>query len=343
LEKQFKDLNYYFYNIPFCIFKNFWRKFIDTHCIRNRLCIYYNWYINYWKCNKCRYWLFCNNFNKKILKKEIDYLDWFYEEIIYKDVLLEKVKLFYNYFIDLWFKRDQFYCSTSQKYISDLLVWKIDYISVKFLDYLTLYFNFNNEEKLFHFFEWESKSMSLVCKNDLNDKQIQEVIKKTWININISYWKNIEKKIDKYIYKWDYFLYGYDLNWREWDFFDFEKEDLLVDNKKCTIFKGKTYNSSDVTEEILRNKVKIVKKARDIILKDSDIYIWRDLLSWVKLKNYKWLLLSSDNLGEKGRFFRSKSLVEVPVIYDIKPDITKYLNDGDVIDIDFSKWVIKKI
>jgi hypothetical protein len=23
LEKQFKDLNYYFYNIPFCIFKNF--------------------------------------------------------------------------------------------------------------------------------------------------------------------------------------------------------------------------------------------------------------------------------------------------------------------------------
>lgn len=339
LNKYYKGSDYYFYNIPFCFFKKFGRNFIDRHCIRNRLCNYYDWYVTYNKCNKCRYWLFCNNFNSNISINELYNLESFNEEYINKDYLLNIILEYNNFILELWYKKNEVCFYATQKYIVEFLEWDIKYISKDFLSYLTIYFWVDNYKISKNIFE-SLDSSTLILKDKNIELNLNNLIKKYWVNINFTFlkWENIKSIIYKNnILKLEYYYSRLKYYWKR-DFFDFTT--WFYSKKIINTFKWSTYNSEKI---ILETKFKLIKKSSDILYLNSEVYMWRDIISWMNLNNYRAILISSDWLWEQWRLIQSLNSIKIPVIYNLIPDFTLYLKDWDNIKINFETWIIEKI
>lgn len=333
------NINYFFYNIPYCLFKSFWNKFIENHCIRNRLCNYYEGYITYNKCNRCKFGLFCNNFNWNIPVKDISDLDWWYQETVSKEYLLNIIWIYYTFVLSLWYSEDEISFYTTQKYIVELLTWKVDVISKEYLDYLTLYFLVPYWKKSALLFE-SLDSFTLVLKDKKIENDFIYLIKKYWVNVNFTVWEGtniLNYNFKDFTIKLDYY-YSREKNLHESNFFSFTH--WLTNISDSSMFYWKVLNPINLN---VINKVAIVKKAVDVFEKQSDIFIWRDILSWINLNNYKGILISSDWLWDKWRLVQSLNSIKIPVIYDITPDITNILQDGDAIEINFKTWKIFKI
>jgi hypothetical protein len=121
-------------------------------------------------------------------------------------------------------------------------------------------------------------------------------------------------------------------------FFDFQENDLKK-REYSEVFKGIVLNKKDI---IIKTSVQIIKKAWDLYNNNSDVYLWRDIISWLNVNNYKWILLTSDNLWEQGRLKQSLGSVQIPVIYNITPNILEILRNEDIISVDFNSWIIRK-
>lgn len=330
------DINYFFYNIPFCLFEKFWRKFIDKHCIRNRLCNYYEWYTTYNKCNICMYWLFCNNFNKNIPLSELNWLNYFKQKYITKKYLLNILNEYKKFFINFWLNEEEIIFYITQKYIIELLDWDIKYISIDFLSYLTIYFLIDNKKQL------------NFIKKQLNDEKINnditKLLTKFWVNFDFTLTNFNNKKYNLKIYNYksnilkiDNFYSRLKYDWKR-KFFDFTT--WFLSNNNLWIFKWNVFNKKNIEMEV---EVSLIKKAADLFSNNSKIYMWRDLISWISINNYQAIIISSDWLWDDWRLIQKFDEIKIPVIYNIEPDFNLYLKNWDKILINFYTWEIKKL
>lgn len=338
-----QDLNYYFYNVPFCLFKKLWENFINEYCLRNRLCNYYKGYVDYWKCYKCNYWLFCNNFNSNIGEKSLESLDWFYDDTstLSREDFLNKLLYIKHFLCSLWYSENDICFYTTQKYMASLIIWERSNILKSNLKYLSVYIFIKDNKLTRTLFEGLNTSILLFKKQE-HSETFNNIIQNVWFSINMGV-ENFLAQIVEIPYEWEtirfdtYFSYFKTIFPRP--FFDFSKGDLLKNNGKTSYFRWKIFNPSSL---IYETKFCSIKNAWEAMKNNLDIYIWRDILLWNWINKYKWILLTSDNLWKKWRFLSSMKSVNIPVIYDIKPNISNILNDGDIISIDFSNWLIKK-
>ena len=341
LEKLDRNITYKFYNIPFCLFKIFWMNYINNHCILDKLCNYYKWYITHWKCNRCTYWLFCNNFNWKISESEFNGLDWYYEDTINNENLLEKLVKIKKWFISLWYKESEISFYVRQKYTYNFLLWYLDEISKEHMKYFIVYVLVKNDDiskKLFV----DINYWILLFKDDNLIGSFNDFLKEIWFAINVVCnkaevediktlaVKNEKLRISRYFSVYKYLRDNYFLNFNKYD---------ISSNTDTNKFQWKVYNSMDF---ILSTTFKLVKNPNDAVYNTNDIYIWRDIILWNWINNYKWILLTTDKLWINWRFTSSKSGIKIPVIYDIKPNLLNLLKDWDKIVIDFNTWVIQK-
>lgn len=340
IRKYLPKLSYRFYNVPFCVFQRLWKNFIEEHCILNRLCNYYEWYTSRNICNQCTFWLFCNNFNSRINEDEFNGLEWFQEKgLIKREDLLEKIYNLYLFVIGLGYKESEISFYITQKFMVDFLEWKF-LLSQEFLRYFTIYFLVGNAELTSRYFI-DMTSFSLVFKDPTAEKNMIELVKKFWINVNFTF--NGEKHTIRDIpYKGismrlNYF-YSVEKEFWKKVFFDFQEKDLIK-KEGGVVFKWSVLNKRDLT---VTTPIWIIKKAWDLYNTSSEIYLWRDIISWLNVNNYKWILLTSDNLGEQGRLKQSLNSIQIPVIYNITPNILEILENGDTVSIDFNSWIIRK-
>ena len=340
IKKTGKKINYYFYNVPFCIFKPFWEKYITDHCVRHRLCNYYVWYVDHNKCNRCSYGLFCNNFNEKI--EETEELEGFYADTIDYKFLFSKLLIIYDFLLELGYQNDEILFSSTQKYFDDFLEWKP--MCLSFLDHLSLFITLTNRSLNRKYF-LGSDHPTLIFKTKGREQRLLDIQKEVGLNI-ILVSDGPPIKIKNYEYKGRTlpFNYGYANSYYlgTKDFFDFSQTDLLseIEKEKDTkIFKWDVLLPWD---ELLETEMIAIRNVNDLLNKQPDFYISRSILSGMNLNNYKWILLSSDFLGTQERIFQVVKNLKVPVIVNIKPDITKILSDGQKIKINFKTWIIER-
>lgn len=341
LEKKSKyDINYYFYNVPFCIFKEFWEQYIDNHCIFNRLCNYYEWYTDLWKCTKCKYWLFCNNFYSWINSNITDKLEWFYRNTIKKEYLLWKITQMSKFFTKLWYKESEVVFASRQKYMHEFVFSNAE-ISEHFIDYLTLDINLTNNnisKKLFVDIRWST----YVFKNKNLDEEFFEISKNIWINFNVRWKRYLKYKSFITNHKWiDFYFLEKNAEYFRYTpkFFDFN----LDTNKNKTVNIFKWISKFQNKQTIQSNNTIVVKKAHDFLDKKWKIYIWKDIFSGINIENFDAILLTCDASSMHNRIDNvDLSNTDIWIITDITPDITQYLNDWDELIIDFNNWTITR-
>lgn len=340
LMKKMKVASYYFYNVPFCLFKKLGKNFINAHCVRNRLCNYYSWYVTHGKCNQCDYGLFCNTFNSEIRGIEIDALEGFYtENLIQKNELLEKIYKLHLFVYSLGYKEDEVSFYITQKFMVDFLLGDMP-INNGFLQYFTIYFLVKNPKLSREVFV-DIDSFSLVLKKWTAEEKLVRLLKELWINMSFSFGKEYRNTLNipykETNMKMDTF-HSIEKASEKKPFFDFQEDDLKEEEDSIS-FVGKVHNPKNI---VITTSVSLVHKAGDLYKSDSTIYMGRDIISGVNINNYEWLLLTSDNLWEFWRLAQSLESIHIPIIYDIKPNMLNILKNGDMVRIDFNSWVIQK-
>lgn len=336
------NINYFFYNIPFCVFKSFWHTFIKKHCIFNKLCNSYPWYHHFWKCTRCIYGLFCNNFNQNIPFEEKENLEWFYDQnLINRDFILNILSRIADFFYSLWYSKKHISFYITQKYIYDFLVGDIDSISEESIRYLIVYvtlWDFFRSKKYFKNLKW-----SILVPHASYDDIFTQFVQKMGIPINMSYntahskeiievnWENNPIRINSFYSKYERF-------WKRL-FFDFSESDLLK-SKNITLFKGLVYNPQNL-ELII--EFQPIQSPKDAVAFSSEVYVWRDLILWTWINTYKGIILTYDGESWQRKFFTSFKSIDIPVIYDVSPNISQLLTSWDVLKINFQTWVIQKI
>jgi hypothetical protein len=340
IKKTGKKINYYFYNVPYCVLKPLWDNYINHHCVRNRLCNYYIWYTDYNKCNKCTHGLFCNNFNENI--EEAKELDWFYSETIDYKTFFSKLIVVYDFLLELEYKNDEILFSSTQKFFDDFLEGKD--IAVSFLDNLSVFITLTNSTLNRKYF-LGSDHPTLIFKTKGREQKLLDIQKEVGLNI-ILVSDGPPIKIKNYEYNGRIlpFNYGYANSYYlgTKDFFDFSETDLVSEVQKLKDTKVFQWDVLLPGEEAVETEMIAIRNVNDLLNKQPDFYISRSILSGMNLNNYKWILLSSDFLGTQERIFQVIKNLKVPVIVNIKPDITKILSDGEKIKINFKTWIIEK-
>ncbi len=335
------SVKYLFYNVPFCIFDKLWKKFIDKYCVFNRLCNYYIWYNSYGKCNLCDFGLFCNNFNSLINNSEIKELNGFYWEKINKYTFLIKFIKIYNFFIMLWYSDNEIILSSRQKYFMQFL--RGAKINKNFLSYLTLTIKLSNRYINYNVFK--NKNKIAIFKNKCLNDIFFYLQRKCWINIllecdnsTIDLFES-NKFVVNFLGKNLIFLNTWFYN-IDPPFFDFDYNNLFLD-KNATVFKWVSLNKN---LGIFYGNARIVKNSKDFLYNRIwDVYVWKDIFSWVNIESFKAILITSDWSSEHVRLYEIINSIKVPIIERIKPNIVEIIKNGSKLKIDFSTWTINLI
>lgn len=336
-----------FFNIPFCITNN--KELIKKYLISD---IFYNKiYVipkNNKNCYNCNYYFICSwNKNDNFLTFET--------ENISKVNFEKKIYLILAFFESIWISRNSIYfdflfdLEKNFEYLNNNLTKKIELFIdwTKWILYDDYFLDTDNEV------EWVRTN--LIFQNYIYNKKFQLLLKKIGMSVFISY-----TIFDIYIYKSEKNIFKTDDDWiknYKWiSYWFLRKKNISLYIKENLVFEKKIDIWCEIKWNVKFNNLKYleIKKLKVIHLKDlEDIKFW--------FENYVVLFFEHD-LNQhipyiyKFKYFISFNKLEFLAHYSIifREIWANYIDsiwtgyfywfkNNDLLEIDFSTWIIKRI
>ena len=345
LEKLYYRLNENWFiihlvNFPYCIIKE--RYLIEKYLL-NKMYLFYTWslQINHSECYTCDYSFTCLKHSEKdFLPKS------FSSEIIWKYEINEKFILIGNFLNSIWFTKNDFLVSPIFIY-DDISCW----VSKKILDRTKIYFFWKD---IFNTYFLDTKKYrnskellpNLLFKNYIYQKRFEKLINDLKISIHFEFhlFKPLKNETiqSQYINKYYQWIADYDVNFflsvdissgkrtQIWEFY--LSNVWIQENRVVSLFAIKIEDIFNIKYHFDKYIVLIWNK--DINSSIPYIYKFKYLLScsWVE----------DDSIHTSHYKIISKELW-MRYIDSVWIDYFFWLENNDLIEINFNTWFIKRI